>query len=135
MKRVVSDIAVLVYGRVFDAMVRMNQSRDLARFSALVQTALLGTLNLLAFVFLVAALLKPANGEIGPHFWLTLKVVVPLTAIVVFAILLKITNRSKDDYRRVGDLDSGSARLIFAALYPYLVFGLFATSIAALMIC
>jgi hypothetical protein len=98
-----------------------------------VQAALLLSINVLALVLLILTFIKtdkPGGALWSGDFWLALKVGMLLLVIGFFFLLKRLTiefNRHYDQIR------ADSKLLYFATVYPYLVFGLFITSVAVLV--
>lgn len=129
---------MLLYGYIYYQTLKlkafgMKDPPSQVRFSALSQVAILLTMNVMAVVFMVAALLNEIGLEIPS--WLKGRAIdVALLSLWVafFLIFKKLTAGFDRHYNQIKDAENSKSLQRFVSVYQYLVFGIFAVSIIAL---
>lgn len=130
---------MLLYGHIYYQTLRlkvfgMKDPPSQVRFSALGQAAILLTMNVMAVVFMVAALLNAIGLEIPS--WLkgrTIGVALFSLWVAFFLIFKKLTAEFNRYYDQIKDAENSKPLQRFVSVYQYVVFGVFAVSIVSLI--
>lgn len=111
------------YGKVYSELLRKENSRNAARFSAVVQFSLIITLNFLSILFIAVPIITgilPANSFVVLDGFSILEVLFFIGGSLILLTVNYISKKYNDDYERAYERGEQNLKR-YVDLYPYVV--------------